>query len=136
MKPIQIFEAAHRRFINKIIEEGFKIVDLAWINKNRYCIIFGVEKNLLVTFKRELFHSFGTMFINKNSPEEGDTINYEELKVALHHNIEEIYTILPNGNTYMIKAQDFLMKCEHWTNRARKEVRSAPIKEYEMVFKI
>ena len=136
MKQIQIFEVAHRRLIDRLIKEGFKVVDMAWINKNRYCIIFGVEKNILIKFTRDLFNTFGKMFISKDSLERGDTVNYEELKMALHHNIEEIYTILPSGNTYMIKAQDFLMKCKSWTNSLGKEVRSAPIKEYEMVFKL
>lgn len=135
-RQIEVFEAAHRRLLTKLIKNGLEIRNLAFINKKRYCLVFGKEKNILITFKRDLFHNFGSMFIDKDCFEEGDTINYEELKQALNHDVKEIYTILPDETTYKIPILKFLEKSKSWVNKSGKEVRSVSINEYKKVFEV
>lgn len=133
---IQKFDAAYRRVIDKLISNGFKVRNTALINNERYSIVYGEPNNILITFKKELFHNFGQMFINKYSNEEGDTINVFDLKISIRANVEEIYLILPEGTVYKIGMQNFLEKSYRWVNREGKEVRSVSINNYEEVFKV
>ena len=130
------FDAAYRRVIDKLISTGFQVKNTILINEDRYCIVFGKSKNILITFKKELFHNFGSMFINKHSNEEGDTINCLDLRISIRQNVEEIYLVNPKGTVYKIPFMDFLEKSFRWVNREGKEVRSVSINEYKKVFEI
>jgi len=130
------FDAAYRRVIDKLISNGFQVKNTMLINKDRYCIVFGKSKNILITFKKELFHNFGSMFINKDSNEEGDTINCLDLRISRRQNVEEIYLVNPEGVVYKIPFRDFLEKSFRWVNREGKEVRSISINQYKKAFEV
>ncbi len=130
------FDAAYRRVIDKLISNGFKVKDTLLINKDRYCIVLGKPKNILITFKKELFHNFGSMFIDEHSDEEGDTINCLDLRISLRYKVKEIYLVNPKGIVYKIPFMDFLEKSFRWVNREGKEVRSVSFNEYKKAFEV
>ena len=135
-KPIQdmkiaTLDAAFRRFIRKIMKEGFKVRDVMPINNHRYWIIKGYDKNIMFSYKHEVFYNFGMMFKLQGQFGVGDTLNCEDLRTALRYNVKDIYVVFPNGIAYTIKLKDFLEKSFRWTNKEGKEVRSISIHEYK-----
>jgi hypothetical protein len=130
------FDAAYRKVIDKLISNGFKQKNTILINSDRYCIVVGESKTVLITFKKELFHNFGEMFINKYSDEEGDTINCLDLKISLRYDVKEIYTVFPDGTVYIIPFMEFMEKSHRWINKEGKDVRSVSINNYKKAFEV
>lgn len=133
---VATFDASFKRFINKLIQDGFRVKNVMPINDNRYCIVFGEEKTIMFMYKKQVFFNFGLMFRSKGYTGVGDSINLEDIKKALIHEVVEVYTCFPNGIVYKIKLVDFLMKCVSWINKEGKEVRSISIHEYQKAFQI
>ena len=130
------FSASYKRFMDKLVHDGFKIKNVMPINNNRYCIIFGEEKTIMFMYKKEVFFNFGSMFRSKGYTGVGDSINKIDLQKALISGVEEIYTCFQNGIVYKIKLIDFLTKCVSWVNKEGKEVRSISIHNYQRAFAI
>lgn len=127
-----MIEPAHRRMIKNLIRRGFQILDTRPINQGRYIIVIAEPYNILITYKRDFFNSFGKIFSHLGMSGLGDTINTEHLKLAVQNNVKEIYTIFASGRAYSIPLDVFLIKSVKWTNKAeKKEVRSISIKEYK-----
>ena len=133
---VETFNASFRRFIDKLIQTGFNVKNVMPINNNRYCIIFGEEKNIMFIFKKEVFFNFGRMFRNQGFKGVGDTINTEDIRKALIYGVKEFYTCFPNAIVYKITLADFMAQSISWKNKEGKNVRSISIHAYERAFEI
>ena len=117
----------------KLEKNGFKLKKVIPINHNRYIIVIGKPNNILIMYKRDVFHNFGEMFRYKGFYGCGDTINIKDLREAVRHNVKEIYTTFPDGKIYTITLGNFVLKSIKWSNKEGKEVRSISIHEYKRV---
>ncbi len=141
LKPIRemkvaTFDAGFRRFIDKLIQIGFKVKNVMPINNNRYCIVFGEEKNIMFLFKKEVFFNFGKMFRDQGFKGVGDTINSKDVQKAHHYNVKEFYICFPNAVVYQITFEDFMAQSVSWVNKEGKSVRSVSIHSYKRAFEI
>ena len=129
---ISTFDAAYRRMLKYLMKRGFIIIHVYPINKNRYIIVKGLNRTILITYKREPFHNFGHQLKEHGSTELGDTVNTEDIKNAIQKGTKDIYTIFSNGEAYTITMQNFLEKSIEWENSEGKQVRSVSLKEYKL----
>jgi hypothetical protein len=134
------FEAAQMGVIKKLVNNGFQLISIFPLNRRRYSIITSPTKKILLTFKREPFHTFGFKFKREYDPqspetnEEGDTINLDDLNVAIKMGVTEIYSVFANGVVYKISIEDFLEKAERWRCSEGKRVLSLGLDDYEIAF--
>lgn len=135
-EKISTFEAAYRGVINKLILDGFSILDVLPINENRYIIVKCKPYNVLIMYKREVFFNFGKMFKDQGFKGVGDSINVEDLKTAIQREVQDIYSVFPNGHVYKISIQDFLLNSVKWLNKEGKEIRSMSIHLYKRVYEL
>ena len=130
---IASFEVAQERLIKRLVKTGFRLSNVLPINHNRYSIISGFQeglpKKILLMFKRDFFHNFGIEFRHLGYTGIGETVNVEDLRLALRMGVTHIYTIYPTGICYSIGIMDFLEKSVRWTNKELKEVRSISVHE-------
>jgi len=133
---VATMEAGYRRLLRKLESEGFQIKEVKPINENRYLIAKGFRKAILITYKREPFYNFGSMFRKEGFKGVGDSLNIEDLKTAIQNKVKTIYTIFPNGRAYSISMKDFLNNSIKWKNKEGKFVRSVSIHEYKLEFKL
>lgn len=127
-------DAAFRRLMRKLTSQGFKIKDIMPINSNRYIIIKGVEKNIMIMYKRAVFFNFAAQFRSKGQKGVGETINRESIKSCVRNDVEEIYVTYPNGIAYKITLQEFLDKSFRWVNKEGREVYSTSIHNFKRAF--
>lgn len=134
-QPVYAFDAAFRRIMTRLQKQGFRINNVLPINQHRYIIVKGEQddnpKNILIYFKRDVFFNFGIQFKQKGEKGVGDTINSEDIKKAIMHNVEDIYSVFPNGIAYTIKLNDFMEHSHRWTNKEGKNVRSINIHHFK-----
>lgn len=128
-EQILTFDAGYRRLLAKLISRGFKLDKIKPINNGRYLIAIGKE-NILIMFKRDVFHNFGKQFKEEGFKGVGDTINVDDLKLCIQNKVKKIFSIFLNGRAYSIDIKDFLEKSIRWMNKEGKEVRSISIHEY------
>jgi len=128
-------DIAYRRLLNVLNKQGFVVNKLIPCNQGRYLIVLGTE-NLLITFKRDVFHNFWKLNPDSNSKHVGDTINNQDIKTALSHEVTRIYSIFHSGNVYSLTIADFLEHSIKWTNLEGKEVRSIDIHKFDKTLKI
>ncbi len=129
----QLTAKSYKKLIMRFERKGFKFLNVIPINCHRYIIARFEEKNILITFKKEPFHSFGRLFADYGFTGPGDTINVTDLKYSSIHNVEEIYSIFADGKVYSISIKDFLTNAVKWTtdeSDGRKEVYSMPLNLY------
>ena len=74
-----------QKLLSKIVQMKFKldyipILEKEWLNQKRYCVITYFLENskvsFCVIFRKQKFHSFGT--IHKGKSEDGETINIDD----------------------------------------------------------
>ena len=131
-KIMDINEAC-KDVLNKLQKNGFKLDKVIPINNNRYIIAIGKPGNILIMFKRDVFHNFGEKFYYKGYRGVGDSVNCKDLREAVRHNVKEIYTIFPNGYIYNISLGKFVIDSIKWQNKEGKDIRSISIHEYKRV---
>ena len=129
-------EAGYRRVLTILEKQGYRVRAVFPINFSRYIIVQGKPENILITFKTDVFRSFGVMFKHFRSHCVGDSINCEDLKKSIQFNVTKIYTIFSNGCVYSIPINKFLIYSEKWVNNEGKEVRSIPIRLYKKEFQL
>ena len=133
---IGTFEVAERLILKNLINSGLTLRNVIPINNHRYSIVQFKEKNILVTYKREVFYNFGLQFRDLGYKGVGDTINKYDIETALDFGVSEIYSVFPNGTAYMINMRDFLNKALTWENKEGKIVMSVSIHELKKVFEL
>lgn len=131
---ILTIEASKNGLIKKLVDSGLNLREVTPINQGRYFILCFKEKSVLLAFKRDTFHNFGIQFKELGYSGVGDTLNKEDIGIALDHGVSEIFTIFPRGIIYKISMKDFLKKSLEWTNKEGKEVLSISIHEYNPAF--
>ena len=126
--------------IPEILKELKDIIGYSWenyhlINKNRYAIVIGNKgnPNVAITLKKEPFFNFGTNFYHLGETGVGDTLNCNELKNFIKHDVKMIYTKFRDGKLYVISIDDFLKHSHKWTQKEGTEVRSISIHRYKRV---
>lgn len=126
----QNIEAGFYAIAKQIEKAGIRIIESHEFNMQRYRIIKTENKTYLVSYKRELFFSFGEIFKHKGETGYGETINVEDLKMAIcNKKITDIIFVHKDGEIYIISLNDF-MEFSHRrvTDSESKAVRSVSIK--------
>lgn len=135
---IQTFDAAYMRLTRKLVCNGYEIKNVIPINHRRYSIVVGQvsnkNHNIMILYKRDPFRSFGKMFLDKSKV--GDSINCEDLKIALRSDVKDIYVVFSEGFVYRIELMNFLEKSIKWENSEGTEVRSLALEDYDEEFEI
>ena len=111
MKIYNIIEA-----VNVVIEEiqkrGMSISKLSYVNNNRHAVIKTHSRNsFYILFKRDFFHSFGSIFGNVSGI--GESINESCLRRIIESEIKNILIVYANGYIYRISP-------ERWVEYAKK----------------
>ena len=127
-------EVAQRRLIKRMIDEGLNLKVVFPINNFRYAIVKFKEKTIMLMYKREYFKSFGLQFRNKGQSGIGESINCEDLDMAMRFEVKEIYTVNPSGIAYVIPLSEFLKDGLYWVNKENKEILSISIHKFKRVF--
>lgn len=125
---------------NAVIEtlhELKKILNYEWTdykltNKGRYCIVSG-KPNIAILLKTEPFFTFGRKFKEQGQSGVGDSINTEQIKEFIQHNVVTIYTKFRDGKLYSIELIDFLNNSFKWTQKEGTSVRSISIHRYKRI---
>jgi len=133
-----LFEASAVKYVLQYLKttESYNWRSVKYINQGRYAIVSGqaLKPNIAILFKKNWFMSFGTM--NFTTPEGkvetgiGDTINVDDLRNFISHNVRTVYTLHPSGAIYSIDLFDFLNNSYGWKNKEGKDVRSISIHKY------
>ena len=131
---IETAEAAYRKVISHLLNHHFEIINIEPINENRYFIVKARPFNVLITYKRDFFMSFGKMFKSEGESGIGDTLNSDDLKIAVQENVQMIYAVFPDGKIYSITRDNFLSNSHVWTNKEGKRVRSISIHKYSQEY--
>ncbi len=129
-------ETAQRRVIKELVDYGFEFKDVISINRNRYSIITGKNKNILFMFKRDPFFTFGRKFQDLGKTGKGDTINCQELDTATKLQVTDIISVFADGKVYTISLREFMEKAIKWTNNEGKEVLSIGLNEYKLLWEL
>ena len=126
---------AQKKVLKELVTCGFELKDIISINKNRYSILIGSKKNILLTFKRDPFKTFGDKFNDLGQEGEvGDTINCSDIDTAIKMQVIDIISVFDNGIAYTMPLHEFIEKSFKWNNCEGKEVRSISIREYKILF--
>ena len=125
---------AERKLISSLISCGFELIDIISINKNRYSILRGKNKNILLTFKRDPFFTFQEQFKAMGQKGYGDTINEEDLDISMRMQVTDIISVFSNGIAYTIPFNEFMEKSIKWVIGEGKEVRSISLNSYKKLF--
>lgn len=125
--------------------QGYVWSNLYPINNGRYWIVLG-KPNIAIVFKHDWFWKYGEFanrnhWINEKGLQEdgiGDSINKDDLRTMLKHDIKDIYIIyqarnMENYHIYCIDLHEFLGKSHNFDNKEGKEVRSISIHNYKRV---
>jgi len=118
--------------LHELRKLGYKWKDMHYVNKGRYCIVYG-EPNIAILLKTEPFFNFGTKFKEMGEKGVGDSINCEALKTFVQKDIKLIYTKFRDGKLYVIPIQEVLEKSHKWVQKEGTEVRSYSIHLYNRV---
>lgn len=127
-------KVAQERLLKELVDCGFELKDIISINKYRYSILTSPNKNILFTFKRDPFFTFGDRFRDLGQEGSGDTINCEQLEVAMRMQVTDIISVFSDGIAYTIPLVEFMEKSIKWECAEGKKVRSISIKEYKKIF--
>jgi len=122
-------EVAKTKLIKKLVDQGFLLKQVFPINNYRYVIIEFQERKIMLMYKREPFKTFGLRFRAYGKTGAGDSINKEDLQLALRYGVTDLYFIYTSGVCYEISIMDFLMNCLKWNNDEGKEIRSIGLNE-------
>jgi hypothetical protein len=127
------FEIAQKKIIKELVDLGFELKDIVSINRDRYIILVGINRSILLTFKRDPFFTFGKMFqhLGYKDGELGDTINQEDLDTAIRLQVSDIISVFENGLVYTIPLWEFMEKSIKWVNKEQKPVRSISLNKYK-----
>ena len=119
-------EAAYRKVIDLLMSRGAYIKNIIPINLHRYIIAQTTIGNFLIMYKRDVFHNFYNLHegISKTV---GESVNNEDIKLAIQKEVIKIFTTYPNGHIYSIDMQNFLINSIKWTTMEGKEIRSCSI---------
>lgn len=135
-KNILFSTSAFKIVLDYLKSKGYKWKQVNHINLSRYAIVIG-EPNVAILFKKEWYLSFGDKAKECNWVIDshlqsgiGDTINKEDLRTMLQHDVKTIYTLHKSGAIYSIPMPDFILNSFSWTNKESKEVRSISIHRY------
>lgn len=137
LKDTKIFdmEIAQKRLIGELVNCGFQLKDIISINKNRYSILKSKNKNILFTFKRDPFYTFGDRFKDFGQEGEvGDSINQEDLDLAIRMQVTDIISVFSDGIAYTIPLFKFLEESFKWEIGEGKQVRSISLNKYKKLF--
>lgn len=132
LKNLLFEESAVKEALEILKRKGYKWKALRYINKNRYCVVFG-DPNIAILLKSEPFFNFGRMFSKFGESGLGDSINCQELKTFIKYKVRNIYVMFRNGKLYKIPLLEFLRKSHKWINKEGKQVRSISIHSYKPV---
>ena len=131
-------EVAQKRLLKRIIDNGFKLKTNFLINQKRYALITGIQneepKKILLVYKRDLFHNFGLELRHLGATGMGETLNCDDLKLALQIGVTDVYFTYPNGSCYTMPLMEFLEKSFKWTNKEGKRVRSISIHKLKRLY--
>lgn len=133
---IEGINPAYKNLLKRLVTQGFQIVRLIPVNKGRYIIVKSPNKNIVIMFKRALFMNFGKIFRKQGQKGVGDSINVDDIKIALRHAVKQVYTIFPNGYAYSIPLTDILTQGIKWQNKEGKFVYSFSVHLYKQEFKL
>lgn len=125
------FQAGELKVRRFLANSGKIIRNVIYLNQNRYEIMIIDGGNIFMIYKNDPFYTFGNRFLGHD--ELGDTINLDDLEIALEHEVKEIYSAFSDGKVYFISMKDFLNKMKRWKNREGKEVASISLNEYKIV---
>lgn len=131
-------DAGYRRLLRLMEAEGYRVHEIIPVNFKRYYIIKGEPENIMILFKRDWFYNFVTFFRNKGATGIGDSINCDDIKTAIQHEVKRIYIIHHTGYVYTISLEEFNKKSNEfrWKNKEGKEVRSISIHEYKRIYSL
>jgi len=111
------------------MNNGLKVKETVGFNQQRYHISKTEEGKIMIMFKRDFFNSFGKIFAHLGESGVGETINLEDLKLAVQHEVKNIYFIYKNAHIYKISIEDFMINShKRKVDFEDKEVRSVSIK--------
>ena len=133
---ILTIEAAYRGVIKGMMKRGYQILDVLPINEGRYVIVKALPENVMILFKRDFFNSFGKMFESEGERGVGESVNREDIKLAVRKGVVRLFTIYSNGVVYTIEVNDFLSHAHPWKNKEGKEVYSASIHYLTRAFEL
>jgi len=108
---IQNIDAGYRAVVKLILSKGIKILECEPINQGRYYLVKTEEgSNYLVCFKREFFLSFGKIFQREGESGVGESINVEDLKIAIgRYNVNKLMFVYSSGGIYSISVCNLLL---------------------------
>ena len=119
--------AGYSHFLKHLVKQGHRPESMIPINNSRYFILQTDKGKFLVMFKRDFFHNFGRYFREQGARGLGETVNIQDLKIAVRKEVETLIFIYPNKAVYSIPLQDFLTNSFKRTNKENKETRSISI---------
>lgn len=129
-QKIQNIDAGYRKVVDLLIEKGIKVIECVPFNEGRYYFIRTDEaSNYLICYKREFYLSFGKEFQSEGASGLGESINLNDLKMAVAHGVNNLIFVYPTGAIYSISVENFLLKSFKRTNKEGKETRSISIQE-------
>jgi len=125
----QTINATYLDVIKLLESRGTLIIESIPINHGRYFFIKTDEGNYLVVFKRDFFNSFGRIFAQEGETGVGETLNLEDLKIAVLKGAKGLFFTYPDGKIYSVSIEEFLQYSHKRTNDFEgKETRSINIK--------
>lgn len=105
---------------------GFRWSNLIYVNKGRYCVVFG-EPNIGIVFKRSgVFMSYANICDGSGV---GDSINSKSLEEFCDLKVKIVYTVHEDGKIYASSLRRWL-EGKEWVQKEGTKVKSIPIKEY------
>ena len=110
MKNILFESSAVRETLELLKKVGYRWTSIRYINKRRYCIVFGEGShfNIAILLKTEPFFNFGYEYREFGEKGVGDSINVEALRIFARYNVKLIYTKFRDGKLYVVSLEDVL----------------------------
>lgn len=121
---------------DRLYEAGYNYKSVVPINDRRYEIVKGEYKgnkniNFLLIYKTEWFLKYGELFKKKNGI--GESINLEDVKIALSREVSHILRITPQKHIYVIPLKRFIMHADKWTCKEGKQIMSISAHEFRNI---
>lgn len=125
---LESFERGKIHFINYLKRNGYNILNIIPRNHERYMLLKTDKGNLFLMFKRDLFYSFGDIFLGRS--ESGETINADDISYCIKNEVKLIFVIYDNGNIYY-QTPEFWLSQQHdrVTDNEGKKTYSISIKD-------